>query len=841
MKPGRLPILFLVALLVFLLSSASTAQSPGPLADTPWPMVQHDPQHTGRSPFLGPLHSPELLWTEDISTCIGESGGGVIALNGDLIYSLGGCLHRFDPIERELKWKFLGDSSRSIPLLAADSSLYWGFGQIFSRFLPDGTAKWIAILDDNHIFGSSPTFGPDGNLYVDHDALWSFSPDGEMRWYIPATWFSHLSPVFDYAGGLYWNWCKYKLVGDLVGQDWCVPPSYLNQGEMSIGADGTIYVTDLENNGKLAAINPGGDLRWEFDPESLLNGSFDGISDPSATSYYSIGSPAISPDGTIYYDINNAGSPNPINSLLAIHPDGKLKWMRKFSANPITTFEATFKAPLTVDRDGNVFFCTENSRCYGINPDNEILWEFEFPLVNSIQRAAVVQPLITADGLLYLVDNLGRLYALADPLLFPILRSPLYLPTFQLEPGHSVITTTISVSSTVSPISYTVNISNTNWLSIDSTTGQTPSELQLSIDPTGLPVGTYRGSIQFKANHVVNQEFDLPVALVLGKKPVFLPIVLDADPDRISYTSNWFHEVQIASILPNGKDRIVRMRLTPTQIDNLYFSPSGNTVAIYVYENNQHIIRVYNVLNGQLLLEIKNANISGSQIWSPDSRQFLYLSVPEGKSYSEVFRVNSDGTGLVQLTDGQLGFAAIHWSPDGSKIAIQAGWNKTYFMNADGSQLYDFFPDGSYNIPLSWSPNSRYLLTMNAIGSSPWVWVNDLQTKTSWRLTDKVNNLYNISWSPDSTRLAFIGLGNGDRDIYLIDRNGGETTNLTASNLPEGQIAWSPDGNWILYTAQTQEQLFANNYDLYIVHPDGSDRQKITANVGDDMNPFWVR
>jgi Tol biopolymer transport system component len=831
MKPGHLPIPFLVALLACLLSSASSAQTPNPLADTPWPMYQHDPQHTGRSPFLGPLHKLELHWTYDNPICLGENGGGVIAPGGDLIYSLGRCLYRFDPIKRKLVWRFSGYPSRSVPLLARDSSIYWGYGPMFAKFQQDGKITWNAVLDQNNIFGSSPAFGPDGNLYVDHDALWSFTPDGEMRWYIPHDWFSHLSPAFDVVGGLYWDWCKYQLSGELVARAWCAPgPGSFSQGQTAIGSDGTAYISDTENNGKLVAFDPQGNILWSFDPLTMLPGQ----------SYYSPFSPAISPDSTIYYSLNSTSGEDPNSHLLAVQPDGKLKWERAFSQNLVTTFSPTFRTPLTVDRAGNVNFCVENSHCYGINPDNEILWDFEFPLENSISRFSVVQPLIAADGLLYLVDNLDRLYALADPALFSVLTIPPYLPTFQIEPGHSAITTTIPVSSTTSSISYTVNISDTNWMSINVATGQTPSEIQLRVDPANLPVGVYRGSIQFKSSHLTNQVVNLPVTLNVGRNPVFLPVIENQEPDRILFTSNWFQEIQITSILPNGRDRIVHSRLSPSQYDNLYFSPNGIKVAFSVVENNRHKIQVYNLLDGQRILEIENAHFSGSRIWSPDSQQIIFLSLPPGKTYSEIFRVNIDGSGLVQLTNSQLGFTSVHLSPDGSKIALQASWNKTYLMNADGSQLTDFFPDGSNNIPLSWSPDNRYLLTMEA-GSSAWVWVNDLRTNKAWKLSNKVSNLNDISWSPDSSQVAFIGPGQGDWDLYVINLEGGEAKNLTSSDIPERQIAWSPEGDWIVYTGHTFEELFAENYDLYIVRPDGSDRQKITVNVGDDMNPFWVR
>ena len=54
-----------------LLLGATVIATPdnGGLADSPWPMVLHDPQHTGRSPYNGPS-IPALKWSY-------ATGGGV--------------------------------------------------------------------------------------------------------------------------------------------------------------------------------------------------------------------------------------------------------------------------------------------------------------------------------------------------------------------------------------------------------------------------------------------------------------------------------------------------------------------------------------------------------------------------------------------------------------------------------------------------------------------------------------------------------------------------------------------------------------------------------------------
>ncbi len=63
---------------------------------------------------------------------------------------------------------------------------------------------------------------------------------------------------------------------------------------------------------------------------------------------------------------------------------------------------------------------------------------------------------------------------------------------------------------------------------------------------------------------------------------------------------------------------------------------------------------------------------------------------------------------------------------------------------------------------------------------------------------------YNISWSPDGTRLAYIGAGAG-WEIYSANADGTGAQQLTTDGYPKAVAGWSPDGQVIYYTANSAD------------------------------------
>ena len=144
-----------------------------------------------------------------------------------------------------------------------------------------------------------------------------------------------------------------------------------------------------------------------------------------------------------------------------------------------------------------------------------------------------------------------------------------------------------------------------------------------------------------------------------------------------------------------------------------------------------------------------------------------------------------------------------------------------------------------------------------SIGSGTVAWAQDGQTIAFvakegprdrimlWDLYDKelvqtlsmpdMDLVESLTWSPDSRQLAFIGTGQGQSDLYLIDVQTGKRRQLTGTPEREDYPNWSPDGQRIAFSAKYRNQFDIKIYDLTenVAHA-------AISSPTDDLWPQWL-
>jgi Tol biopolymer transport system component len=99
------------------------------------------------------------------------------------------------------------------------------------------------------------------------------------------------------------------------------------------------------------------------------------------------------------------------------------------------------------------------------------------------------------------------------------------------------------------------------------------------------------------------------------------------------------------------------------------------------------------------------------------------------------------------------------------------------------------------------------------------------------------------AWSPDGSRIAFVGLTGGDYpgSLRVVNADGSGLTEVPlalSGFLILGGPAWSPDGTRIALSVCNQ------GCNIYVVRPDGSDLTQLTTGVHDRIwcgavTPAW--
>jgi Tol biopolymer transport system component len=127
------------------------------------------------------------------------------------------------------------------------------------------------------------------------------------------------------------------------------------------------------------------------------------------------------------------------------------------------------------------------------------------------------------------------------------------------------------------------------------------------------------------------------------------------------------------------------------------------------------------------------------------------------------------------------------------------------------SQVGEQGPYGDFEL----SPDGKQVAITRQDAGAPGadIWVTDLQTQNTQKVTLDPADDINPVWAPDSKRIAFTTFRNGNADVYVMNADGhGEAVPLLNSPGDEFVEDWSKDGKFVAY------KLGKDGYDdLYVL------------------------
>ncbi len=206
---------------------------------------------------------------------------------------------------------------------------------------------------------------------------------------------------------------------------------------------------------------------------------------------------------------------------------------------------------------------------------------------------------------------------------------------------------------------------------------------------------------------------------------------------------------------------------------------------------------------------------------------------------SKLYGIDPDGTHDALLVEAPIGLNHHEWSPDGSRLAV------TGYIGADTWSIHVVDADGSgltrltttawvWDAEVSWSPDST-LLAFSRIypseGRRTELWVMGADGSGQHGLG--VDG-FQPRWSHDGAHLLYSSQKSGNWELYSSDADGANEGALTTSPANEQHASWSPDGHRIAYVSDA-----SGITELYTMAADGGSPVQLTHDGASVATPKW--
>ncbi len=249
---------------------------------------------------------------------------------------------------------------------------------------------------------------------------------------------------------------------------------------------------------------------------------------------------------------------------------------------------------------------------------------------------------------------------------------------------------------------------------------------------------------------------------------------------------------------------------------------------------------------------------------SPDGKWIAFAS--NRLQNAELYLMDIQTRSLRQLTHtDELDEYMPAFSPDGKSLAfvaertrggmmlppVQASGSDPssaaiYLMDIDGrNQRPVLDVEGAHRAPV-FSPNGQRIAFESRAptqenGSAPGSVDNNDTLEIYIIQTDGTNQTQlthnNVddghpTWAPDGKRIAFTSMVEDVYQLFVVSASGGTAKQLTFSDASHYQPTFSQDGKRIIYISSAD-----NHYTLWIMNADGTNKTQLTSHVGAHFEP----
>ncbi|MEM1096752.1 MAG: peptidase S9 [Bacteroidota bacterium] len=296
-----------------------------------------------------------------------------------------------------------------------------------------------------------------------------------------------------------------------------------------------------------------------------------------------------------------------------------------------------------------------------------------------------------------------------------------------------------------------------------------------------------------------------------------------------------------------------RMNLSPA------LSPDGKYVA-FISERDVVTINLFiaDAETGEIIKRMKGTNsdtnfdairfINSAGSWSPDGKQFAFVTFSGGDNEIAIFDVDSRDIVRRFAVNGVGAMTNPAWSPDGQTIAfsgIRGGISNLYTWDMNTSMVQQLTNDRYADIQPTWSPDGKQIAFTTDRGENGTSF--DLLSYSPMRIgiidveTNEITTVmpfgqsthHNPQYSPDGRSLYFISDQDGFKDIYRYDTVSETTYRITSIQTGvSGISSHSPAMSVAAQNGRMAFNVYSNStYPVYTLEPE----QLVGTPVSTDM------
>ena len=320
-----------------------------------------------------------------------------------------------------------------------------------------------------------------------------------------------------------------------------------------------------------------------------------------------------------------------------------------------------------------------------------------------------------------------------------------------------------------------------------------------------------------------------------------------ASPDgkTIAFTSDRDGRPRIwLKDLSSGAERA----LTSGPDDYARFAPDGSAILFSRTEGSLTSLYKMPVSGGDAVKVVEDV-LDGD--WSPDGRRIAFVRpISKGPQLSAaIWTVGSDGQGAAQFAQTLNGsLKQPRWSPDGHSIAavqtfIQAGSPTSIFVvdvDSGKSRTIGATSGGFAILSIAWNGSGDDLLYSQAESVS----LNGAAGRIV-RQNLVSGGTETLFWSPYAGLIFDVagpgaivfGTGSPRQNVREVAVRGGAAKNhwLTRGNSTDRQPAYSPDGEWVIFSSNQ-----SGNLDIWEVATKTGASRRLTNDPAEDWDPAFT-